>query len=246
MGNFTCPHPNGLFADPSNCMKYFQCYENVPDRKNCQTKEGQQLLFDPTTTWCDWPDRVTCGARPICDVHDKNCNHKPSEITTKFSHETTKPSHDFKCPHPNGLYPDPKNCMKYYQCYENTPQRMSCQVKQGQQLLYDPTTTWCDWPDRVTCGARPVLTSMTNTAPPSQPYLQRQPSHQTRVMHSVLAPNQGTSSHRETASNAFASAEVANGCKSAANPIWCGTKELTNVTGPSTYQNAHNSSCQHY
>jgi len=152
--NFTCPHPDGLFADPSNCMKYFQCYMGVPDRKSCPTKEGQQLLYDPSTTWCDWPDRVNCGARPICDVHDKNCDHTPSELPTK----TTKPSpsHDFTCPKPNGLFPDPKNCMKYYQCYENTATRMSCQFKSGQQLLYDPTTTWCDWPDRVTCGARPV------------------------------------------------------------------------------------------
>ena len=35
---------------------------------------GKQECFDPVNTWCDWPERVDCGNRPICDENDENCN----------------------------------------------------------------------------------------------------------------------------------------------------------------------------
>ena len=35
---------------------------------------GKQECFDPVNTWCDWPERVDCGSRPICDENDENCN----------------------------------------------------------------------------------------------------------------------------------------------------------------------------
>ena len=35
---------------------------------------GKQECFDPVNTWCDWPERVNCGNRPICDENDENCN----------------------------------------------------------------------------------------------------------------------------------------------------------------------------
>ena len=35
---------------------------------------GKQECFDEVNIWCDWPERVNCGNRPICDENDENCN----------------------------------------------------------------------------------------------------------------------------------------------------------------------------
>ena len=64
--------------------------------------------------WCDHPERVDCGERPICDKNDQNCIY-PSTVAPK----TTTPIPPFECPTPNGYFPDPKNCIKYFHCFEN-------------------------------------------------------------------------------------------------------------------------------
>ena len=52
-------------------------------------ENGQQLMYDPNNNWCDWPNRVQCGERPICDEFDENCQN-PHSTTPKTS--TSKPS----------------------------------------------------------------------------------------------------------------------------------------------------------
>ena len=74
-------------------------------------KTHQQELYSPEHNWCDFPDRVDCGNRPICDENDENCHGKP----------TTKPD-DFECPEEAGYFADPKNCIKYYHCFNGTPE----------------------------------------------------------------------------------------------------------------------------
>ena len=39
---------------------------------------GKQECFDEVNIWCDWPERVNCGNRPICDENDENCNEVKS------------------------------------------------------------------------------------------------------------------------------------------------------------------------
>ena len=35
---------------------------------------GDQELWNPDKTYCDYPDRVNCGDRPICKPDDSDCN----------------------------------------------------------------------------------------------------------------------------------------------------------------------------
>ena len=47
-----CPPPDtGLFPDEDNCMKYFQCYEGTAEQKNCDMRDGKQLLYDVGNKW---------------------------------------------------------------------------------------------------------------------------------------------------------------------------------------------------
>jgi len=71
--DFTCPDRWGYFADPKNCIKYYVCKEGIPTRMTCQKKNGIQLHYNEDKVWCDWPDKVNCGNRPICDINDENC-----------------------------------------------------------------------------------------------------------------------------------------------------------------------------
>ena len=82
---------------------------------------GKQELYDPTHEWCDHPERVDCGNRPICDENDENCND-PDE-------KTTTPKPDFECPAASGYFPDPKNCIKYFHCFEGSvEEHLTCPV----------------------------------------------------------------------------------------------------------------------
>jgi len=157
---FECPEHWGFYEDPENCMKYYNCENGVAHSINCRTEQGTQLLYDHHHNYCDWPQRVNCGDRPICDKNNENC-HEQGETTTKpetttnHDDETTENS-DFDCPDAWGYYADPTNCIKYYVCQERVPIRMTCQIENGIQLHYNEDKIWCDWPDHVECGSRPI------------------------------------------------------------------------------------------
>jgi len=149
--DFECPADEGFFADPKNCIKYYHCYNGIPEEhKICPHDTlGKQELYDPTHEWCDHPERVNCGSRPICDESDENCNDPDDKTTT--------PSPDFNCPAASGYFPDPKNCIKYFHCFEGSVEaHLTCPVANGKQECYDEVNTWCDWPARVNCGSRPI------------------------------------------------------------------------------------------
>jgi hypothetical protein len=60
-GEFECPSPNGLFADPADCSAYYQCSGGFPYHQVC----SGNLLFREDLTVCDYPQNVDCGTRPI-------------------------------------------------------------------------------------------------------------------------------------------------------------------------------------
>jgi len=136
--NQTCPEGHGPFfyADPDHCSMYWQCDEGCSSHLLCQ----KDYLYDDLHKWCNFPKDVSCG--------DRDCDGRPCK--------PNPPPINFTCPADNGLFPDDHNCIKYYQCYEGVPEEKICQVKDNKQLLYDPDHQWCDWPDRVKCGGRPV------------------------------------------------------------------------------------------
>jgi len=174
---FVCPEPSGYFADPKNCIKYYHCFNGVVEQhETCPLDAaGKQELYDIGHNWCDHPERVDCGDRPICDENDANCN-EPSTPSTP-STKSTPPMPDFECPQPSGYFADPTNCIKYYHCYENVVEdRITCPKVNGKQECFDPVNTWCNWPESVDCGSRPICDeydencNTPTTAAPTTPY----------------------------------------------------------------------------
>jgi len=152
--DFDCPEISGYYADPKNCIKYYHCYEGaVQEHITCpHDSAGKQELYDENNVWCDHADRVDCGNRPICDENDENCDDRSTSIP-----KTTTPIPDFDCPQANGYFPDPNNCIKYFHCYENVAeQHLTCPKVDGKQECFDEFNSWCDWPERVDCGNRPI------------------------------------------------------------------------------------------
>ena len=47
-------------------------------------------MYDPNNNWCDWPNHVQCGERPICDEYDENCQN-PQKSTTPIWPKTSTP-----------------------------------------------------------------------------------------------------------------------------------------------------------
>ena len=61
--------PDGWYADPYSCKKYWQCSNGHGYHNMC---DGD-LMYDPGHIWCDNPDRVNCGSRPPCNECDDDC-----------------------------------------------------------------------------------------------------------------------------------------------------------------------------
>jgi len=60
---------------------------------------------------------------------------------------------EFFCPEPNGFFPDPVQCDKYYECVAEVPEEKFC----PDGLLFDasdPNSELCDYPFNVDCGDR--------------------------------------------------------------------------------------------
>ena len=129
---------DGYYPDPYNCRKYWHCYAGSGDHMTCK----DNLLYDPVNTWCNYPDSVQCGDRPICGPCDEDCQ------------TTTLPcDHQMDCSSmPDGWYPDTYNCRKYWHCENGQGQHYTC----DDNLLFDSGHVWCDFPDRVDCHGRPV------------------------------------------------------------------------------------------
>jgi hypothetical protein len=147
--DFVCPGDYGFYANPDNCIKYYQCTagEAMPITCGLQTETGEQLCYDEINIWCEVPSNVNCGDRPICDVNDQNC-YEPTPVPT------IDPD-IFTCPEDNGYFPDERNCIKYYHCLEGVADRETCPDDVG-QLYWDPNEDYCDFPENVNCGSRPI------------------------------------------------------------------------------------------
>ena len=72
-----------ICAEHVRYSDYFGCLVKLT-KINYLVENGQQLMYDPNNNWCDWPNRVQCGDRPICDEFDENCqNPQPHSSTPK-------------------------------------------------------------------------------------------------------------------------------------------------------------------
>ena len=111
-------------------MKFFYLWEfNIVNYYFLEG--GVQQLYDPDHVWCDYPNKVDCGDRPICDENDENCDEAPTTVT-----DPTAPTKaPFECPEPSGYFADPNNCMKYYHCYEGAvEEHLNCPLDTRKSL----------------------------------------------------------------------------------------------------------------
>jgi len=115
---FKCPSPSGTFpVSPSQkCSQtYYLCVEDVPYQQACPGN----TVFNINT--CMSADAAGCSV------------------------PTTTPSQSFTCPSPDGFYPYPDTCTKFYQCIGGKPFIYSC----PSSLYFNPAIRACDWPANV-------------------------------------------------------------------------------------------------
>ena len=57
--NFTeiCLSPDGLYADPTDCGKFYNCGNGVAHLTSC----GPGTLWNDELKICDWPQNVNCN-----------------------------------------------------------------------------------------------------------------------------------------------------------------------------------------
>jgi len=148
-----CPYPYGYFKDPDDCTKYIICEEGTPRTLTCPKKADEnnqiiQLLYNYDAVQCDWPYRVSCEDRPICDENYQNCQCQGAEEADP----------DQPCPDETGLFivANPFNCAIYYIC-ESGVLSDTIVCEEGQ--YFDPGSYSCVASPAI-CGNRPICSTM--------------------------------------------------------------------------------------
>jgi hypothetical protein len=79
------------------------------------------------------------------------------DVAEGINKSLVKAQHNFKCPAPEGHFPDPSNCGVYYQCAHGTSTQYECQAG----LMWNVVSNQCDWAANVDCqiNTRPVRSS---------------------------------------------------------------------------------------
>jgi hypothetical protein len=103
----------------------------MPVRKywHCLNQKGQHLMcegdlqYKAEKEWCDFPDNVQCGDRPLCDECDQDCvTEPPGPDCGPADHHPA----DICKGRPPGYYPDMFNCIKYWVCNGELGTHMMC------------------------------------------------------------------------------------------------------------------------
>merc|ERR1719219_2637927 len=137
----------GIFPDINNCRYYWHCSttHSEPDHVLCPNDgQGNPMMFSQVWEGCDFLENTHCGERPICDECNQHCHDQVDDGLDC--------GHDLDCNHkPDGYYPDPFSCVKYWICQGGVSLHQQCPPDQ----YWEPVKRWCDWYDRVECGSRP-------------------------------------------------------------------------------------------
>ena len=119
------------------------------------------LYYRQSNIQCDYPGRVDCGDRPVCDHNDENCHDWHLTTTTK----NPTPCDGIDCDHGDDFYPEgnaaiylDKNILLckiiiYYKYFLGVCKPCFCQCHDGvqdeiccpQPLVFNPATNTCDW-----------------------------------------------------------------------------------------------------
>nr|AAP33177.1 peritrophin 1 [Mamestra configurata] len=149
----------GVLVAHENCNQFYMCSGGKPVALKCPPN----LLFNPAKDQCDWPENVDCGDRVIPDPESSDsgsseirppgddvvvpprppgtCNCNPGEAPSICASEDS-----------DGVLVAHENCNQFYKCDHGKPVVLSCYG----DLLYNPYTEQCDWPENVDCGDRVI------------------------------------------------------------------------------------------
>ncbi|XP_063830120.1 uncharacterized protein LOC135079394 [Ostrinia nubilalis] len=155
---------DGILVAHEKCNKFYICNGGSPVALGCPGN----LLFNPNTDTCDWPENVDCGDRVISDGDSNNGgsdnggsdnggsdnggndngngnvgagNCDPSQAPAICAAEDS-----------DGILVAHEKCNKFYICNGGSPVALSCPGN----LLFNPNTDTCDWPENVDCGDRVI------------------------------------------------------------------------------------------
>ncbi|GFO03262.1 chitinase [Plakobranchus ocellatus] len=113
--------PDGLYAHPGDCSKFYTCHVGFTYEQTC----GASLMFNPSILSCDFPRNVNClpgGVR--------------TNLAEGYCHGKT-----------DGLHAHPSDCTKYYNCHNGQGEATLCALG----TLYNKDRLYCDWEDNVLC-----------------------------------------------------------------------------------------------
>merc|ERR1711962_1466142 len=91
---------------------------------------------------------------------------------------------DFACPKPTGIFPDPDDCSRFFECSGGRGYQFHC----PDGLLFNAAVFYCDWPRNVDCDqetttSRPAQLTLQHPQrmhPPQQPQLMLKRQQQAR------------------------------------------------------------------
>lgn len=135
MSNFRCTgRLDGNYPDPEDCGQFYSCSGGVAWLCHCP----DNLHYNPNSNRCEYPDVVNCSPPSALDDEDGS----PSPIHCK---DITP---NFDCTgKPDGNYPDPDECAKFYKCSGQVLLVVCC----SDGLGYNPNTNKCEYPDDSFC-----------------------------------------------------------------------------------------------
>lgn len=116
-----------LYPSPTDCSIYYRCTLGVPTKEYC----AEGLYFDLDIGTCNLKENVQCDIT--------------STLKTKTT-TTIQPAVNncIEC----GLYKDPENCRRFYQCSQGVSYHRWCPAG----LHYNKLFKICDWPENACCG----------------------------------------------------------------------------------------------
>ncbi|XP_063627117.1 chondroitin proteoglycan-2 [Cydia splendana] len=162
---------DGVLVAHENCNQFYECSGGSPVAFDCPLN----LLYNYEKEQCDWPENVNCEGRNQGGNGD-NGNDKSVEDSSSEEADNEDGNNDSNNNNNNGggngnpsdapeicakegsdsVLVAHENCNQYYVCRDGLPVILDC----NPNLVFNPDTDQCDWPELVDCGNRRTFTSL--------------------------------------------------------------------------------------
>lgn len=80
--------PRGQFPSMTSCKNFINCWDGAAIEQEC----GPGTLFNDQTGYCDYPEAVVCGSRPLYCMYYFTKKNIRDSLKTLIFFETKKPS----------------------------------------------------------------------------------------------------------------------------------------------------------